>query len=262
MSPLFPIFKNKMATEFLGIIPARYASTRFPGKPLAMLGEKPMIRWVYEAVSPLFDHLLVATDDQRIFDAVKAFGGRVQMTSPSHSSGTERCAEAATLYEQDTGLRFGYVINIQGDEPLIQSEQLRALMDCIKIPWTGIATLIKPLDDPEELGNPNVVKVVVDKEHRALYFSRAPIPFVRDPGAHPKHQSFIHYSHIGLYAFQREVLDEVVKLAPTALEKAESLEQLRWMENGIPIRTRLTHLKSIGVDTPEDLERIKTQGDF
>ena len=251
-----------MATEFLGIIPARYASTRFPGKPLAMLGEKPMIQWVYEAVSPLFDHLLVATDDQRIYDAVEAFGGRVQMTSPSHTSGTERCAEAATGYEKVTGLRFGYVINIQGDEPLIKAEQVQALMDCIKIPWTGIATLIKALEDPIELGNPHVVKVVVDKEQRALYFSRAPIPFVRDPGVGTKQQTLIYYSHIGLYAFQREVLDEVVRLSPSSLEQAESLEQLRWMENGIPIRTAVTHLKSIGVDTPEDLERIKKQGGF
>ena len=251
-----------MATEFLGIIPARYASTRFPGKPLAMLGGLPMIQWVYQAVSPLFDHLLVATDDQRIYDAVKAFGGRVQMTSPAHASGTERCAEAAKLYEEEKGLRFGYVINIQGDEPLIKAEQVQELLDCIKIPWTGIATLIKPLEDSGELGNPNVVKVVVDRDFRALYFSRAPIPFVRDPGAEPEGEKPRYYSHIGLYAFQREVLDEVVSLPPSALEQAESLEQLRWMENGIVIRTAITHLKSIGVDTPEDLERIKKQGGF
>jgi 3-deoxy-manno-octulosonate cytidylyltransferase (CMP-KDO synthetase) len=248
--------------EFLGIIPARYASTRFPGKPLAMLGDKPMIQWVYERASSLFDHLLVATDDTRIYAAVGRFGGKVLMTSPGHNSGTERCAEAAGLYEQLTGLHFGHVVNIQGDEPLIQPEQLQTLMDCILTPGTDIATLIRPLKSNEELKNPNVVKVVVDQLFRALYFSRASIPFVRSSGAGQKPTNLPFYTHIGLYAFRREILEQVVNLPPSALEQAESLEQLRWMEHGITIRTAITHLPSLGVDTPEDLEKISKEGSF
>jgi len=248
--------------EFLGIIPARYASTRFPGKPLAMLGDKPMIQWVYEGASSLFQHLVVATDDQRIYDAVLAFGGLVQMTSSEHKSGTDRCAEAAVLYEQQTDLSFSHVVNIQGDEPLIQLEQLRTLMECIQTPGTGIATLIRPLEPELELENPNVVKVVVDQSFRALYFSRAPIPFVRRSSEERLADKIPFYSHIGLYAFRREILEEVVKLAPSALELAESLEQLRWMENGITIRCAVTHLPSLGVDTPEDLELIRNQQSF
>ena len=248
--------------EFLGIIPARYASTRFPGKPLAMLGDKPMIQLVYERASSLFEHLLVATDDKRIYDAVGRFGGRVLMTSPGHKSGTDRCAEAAGLYEQQMGLAFSHVVNIQGDEPLIKAEQLQTLIDCIQIPGTGIATLIRPLEAQEELGNPNVVKVVVDQSFKALYFSRAPIPFVRSSGADQKPANIPFYTHIGLYAFRREILEQVVKLPPSALEQAESLEQLRWMEHGITIRTAVTHLPSLGVDTPEDLELIRKQQSF
>lgn len=249
-------------TEFLGIIPARYASTRFPGKPLAMLGDKPMIQWVYEGASSFLDEVLVATDDQRIFDAVEGFGGLVQMTSAQHTSGTERCAEAAGLYEQQTGHRFEYVVNIQGDEPLIQPEQLKTLMDCMKIPGTDIATLIRPVEGLDEMDNPNVVKVVVDKSYQALYFSRAPIPYVRDSGEGSRQTAERFYSHIGLYAFRREVLEKLVRLPPTHLEQAESLEQLRWMEHGIPIRTAITQIPSIGVDTPEDLENIRNSGRF
>ena len=245
--------------EFLGIIPARYASTRFPGKPLALLGQKPMIQWVYEGASSLFEHLLVATDDARIYDSVVAFGGKVVMTSPQHNSGTERCAEAASLYERETGLRFSHVVNIQGDEPLIQVRQLQTLMDCIKVPDTPIATLIRPLNKTAELENPNVVKVVVDLRFRALYFSRAPIPKVRDAGQVREAGDHKFYTHIGLYAFRREVLEEVVNLPPTLLEQAESLEQLRWMEHGIAIHTALTNLPSLGVDTPEDLEHIRKE---
>lgn len=249
-------------TEFLGIIPARYASTRFPGKPLAILGDKPMIQWVYERASSLFEHLLVATDDERIRQAVQKFGGKVLMTSPEHSSGTERCAEAAELYEQEIGMHFSHVVNIQGDEPLIQVEQLQTLISCFQTPGTGIATLIRQLTNKEELNNPNVVKVVVDQSFRALYFSRAPIPYVR-PNKNEGDSGYIpYYTHIGLYAFQREILEQMVQLSPSALEVAESLEQLRWMEHGITIRTAVTNLPSIGVDTPEDLERIRQQGAF
>ena len=216
-----------------------------------------MIQWVYERSSPFFDHLLVATDDARIYDAVLAFGGKVVMTSPDHGSGTERCAEAADLYEKETGLRFSRVVNIQGDEPLIQPQQLQALLDCIRLPQTSVATLIRPLGSPEELDNPNVVKVVVDLEFRALYFSRAPIPASRDGKRDLSSSGPTLYTHIGLYAFGREILEQVVKLPPTSLEQSESLEQLRWMEHGIRIRTAVTHLPSQGVDTPDDLERLK-----
>jgi 3-deoxy-manno-octulosonate cytidylyltransferase (CMP-KDO synthetase) len=249
-------------SEFLGIIPARYASTRFPGKPLAMLGDKPMIQWVYERAAPLFEHLIVATDDQRISDAVKRFGGKVQMTSPDHSSGTERCAEAASSYESHSGLRFSHVVNIQGDEPLIQSEQLQTLMDCFQSPGTGIATLIRKLNEKEDLLNPNVVKVVTDHSMRALYFSRSPIPFVRGSGSEKDVANIPFYTHIGIYAFRRDLLEEVVLLPPGRLETAESLEQLRWLEHGITIRCAITHLPSLGVDTPEDLERIRKQSSF
>lgn len=249
-------------TDFLGIIPARYASTRFPGKPLALLGQKPMIQWVYESASATFEHLLVATDDSRIYDAVLAFGGKVVMTSTEHRSGTERCAEAASLYEKDKGLRFNYVVNIQGDEPLIKSEQLLILTDCIQLPETPVATLIRPLISLEEFENPNVVKVVVDLNLNALYFSRAPIPRVRDASAEGKTEGPALYTHIGLYAFRREVLETLMDLAPTPLEKAESLEQLRWMEHGINIRCALTNLPSLGVDTPEDLRKILKEKDF
>lgn len=247
-------------TEFLGIIPARYASTRFPGKPLVLLGGKPMIQWVYERASSLFEHLLVATDDQRIHDAVVGFGGKVQMTSSLHKSGTDRCAEAAGLYEKQTGLNFSYVVNIQGDEPLIRQEQLQPLMDCFLSPGTTIATLICQKDKSDDIHNPNVVKVVVDQSFRALYFSRAPIPFIRNSETAGEVENIIFYKHIGLYAFRREVLDRVVQLTPSDLEMAESLEQLRWMDHGFTIKTAVTSFPSLGVDTPEDLEKLKKQG--
>ena len=248
--------------DILGIIPARYASTRFPGKPLARLMDKPMIQWVYERSSAVFEHLLVATDDQRIFNAVMDFGGKVQMTAEGHNSGTERCAEAARLYEQKTGMQFDFIVNIQGDEPLIHAEQLQSLLGCIQSPGTRIATLIRPLKTRQELENPNVVKVVVDHAGRALYFSRAPIPYVRNAKTTEGLPEVTFYTHIGLYAFQRETLEKVIEFPATALEKAESLEQLRWMENGIEIRTAVTHLPSQGVDTPEDLEALSQKGSF
>lgn len=247
-------------TEFLGIIPARYGSTRFPGKPLALLGGKPVIQWVYERASSLFEHLLVATDDQRIHNAVEGFGGKAQMTSSLHKSGTDRCAEAAGIYEKKSGLNFSYVVNIQGDEPLIRQEQLQTLLDCFQSPGTTIATLISQMDKSEDIHNPNVVKVVVDQSFRALYFSRAPIPFIRNSETAGEVKKITYYKHIGLYAFSRKVLDQVVRLPPSDLEMAESLEQLRWMDHGFTIRTAVTSFPSQGVDTPEDLEKLKEQG--
>jgi 3-deoxy-manno-octulosonate cytidylyltransferase (CMP-KDO synthetase) len=239
--------------DFLGIIPARYASTRFPGKPLAMLGTKPMIQWVYERASKLFEHTVVATDDDRILNTVLDFGGKALMTRKEHKTGTERCAEALQHYQEQTALIFSHVVNIQGDEPLVQSEQFQALMDCFRVPGTGIATLIRPMLPEEDPGNPNLVKAVVDKSLRALYFSRAAIPHVRDP----RLVQAAYYVHIGLYAYRSEVLEQIVRLPFSQLEQSESLEQLRWLEHGITIQCDLTTLPTIGVDTPEDLERIR-----
>lgn len=246
-----------MLTQFLGIIPARYASTRFPGKPLAQLHNKPMIQWVYESAQKVFAHLVVATDDERIFKAVADFGGRAVLTSPDHLSGTERCAEACSLYQNQSGVKFSHIVNIQGDEPLIKTEQLTTLMECVQVQGTGIATLIQALDNQNDLENPNVVKVVVDKSFKALYFSRAPIPYLRGVPPGQWSEEHTYYSHVGLYAFRSEVLEELVKLPPTQLEMAESLEQLRWMEQGFPIQTKITEFPSLGVDTPEDLEKIR-----
>lgn len=204
------------------------------------------------------DHLVVATDDIRIKKAVEGFGGRVLMTSPDHGSGTERCSEAYRLYMEDSGVDFTHVINIQGDEPLIRNEQLKILMDCAAEDGVQIATLIKPLADIEDLDNPNVVKVVVDNDFRALYFSRTPIPFIRNKNSDELEEGVTFYSHIGLYAFSSQTLEKVVQLQPTPLERAESLEQLRWLENGFSVQTKITHYTSLSVDTPEDLEKISS----
>ena len=244
--------------EFLGIIPARYASSRFPGKPLALLGEKPMIQWVYERASNIFEHLVVATDDDRILNTVIDFGGKALMTRSDHNTGTERCAEALDLYRNQTGLTFSHVVNIQGDEPLIQTGQLQTLMGCFQVSGTGIATLIRKITQEEEPQNPNLVKVVVDKSLKALYFSRALIPYIRTP----KPDGFSFYAHLGLYAYRSDVLEKVVKLPASTLEQSEMLEQLRWLEHGIAIQTDITDLPSMGVDTPEDLERITLEGHF
>ena len=243
--------------KFLGVIPARYASTRFPGKPLAILGRKPMIQWVYEGASQVFEDLVVATDDARIYDAVEAFNGRVVMTSPTHESGTERCAEALKIYQQKTGLIFTHVANIQGDEPLIKKQQLILLKECLEDQATEIATLVRPSVDPAEIENPNVVKVVVDRDSRALYFSRSPIPNIR--GSRQEWTKSNHYFlHLGLYGFRADILLKLVALPPAPLERAESLEQLRWMEHGFAIRTGVTHFQSMGVDTPEDLDSLNS----
>jgi 3-deoxy-manno-octulosonate cytidylyltransferase (CMP-KDO synthetase) len=223
-----------------------------------MLGDRPMIQWVYEGASSLFEHLLVATDDQRISKAVLAFGGKVVMTSHLHNSGTERCAEALTLHRAATGIPFTHVVNIQGDEPLIQKEQLSLLIQCMQESDAGIATLIRPLEADTELKNPNVVKVVVDLAFRALYFSRSPIPYIREPQREGSQESS-HFAHLGLYAFRTEILEKLVQLPFGRLEKAESLEQLRWLEHGYAIQTRITRLPSVGVDTPEDLEAIRSR---
>lgn len=242
--------------RFIAIIPARYASTRFPGKPLALLGGKPVIQRVYEQVTSLFTDAVVATDDERIYAAVEAFGGRVVMTSPDHRSGTDRCYEALCK----VGGEYDVVVNVQGDEPFIHPSQLEAIKRCFDNPATDIATLVKPFaeeDGVEALENPNSPKVVVDAESQALYFSRSVIPYLRGVEREQwlKHHTF--YKHIGMYAFRAAVLREITALPQSALEKAESLEQLRWIENGYRIGVGVSEVETIGIDTPEDLERAE-----
>jgi 3-deoxy-manno-octulosonate cytidylyltransferase (CMP-KDO synthetase) len=237
--------------KFIAIIPARYQSTRFPGKPLAVLGDKPVIQWVYGNVAAALDHVWVATDDHRIFDAVNAFGGKAMFTSDAHKSGTDRCAEAAAILEKD--VHFDVVINVQGDEPFVRTEQLKQLMNCF-VESVEIATLIKEVESTDELFNPNRPKVVLDNDQNALFFSRSPIPFVR--GEKENNWLLVNkfWTHIGMYAYKKEVLQKITKLSPGRLERVEALEQLRWLENGFRIRTAVTAFQSIGIDTPEDLQ--------
>lgn len=242
--------------KFLGIIPARYASTRFPAKPLAMLGGKTVIQRVYEQVAGVLDDAYVATDDERIEAAVKAFGGKVVMTSVHHKSGTDRCYEAYTKI----GAGFDVVVNIQGDEPFIQPSQLMAVKACFEDPSTQIATLVKPFsgdDDFAILENVNTPKVVVNKNMNALYFSRSIIPYQRNTKKKDWLKNHTYYKHIGLYAYRTEVLKEITSLPQSSLELAESLEQLRWLENGYTIKVGVTDVETIGIDTPQDLEKAE-----
>lgn len=237
--------------NFIGIIPARFKSSRFPGKPLALINNKTMIQRVYENVSKALENVWVATDDKRIFNAVESFGGKAVMTSAEHQSGTDRCAEAARILSEK--MKFDVVINVQGDEPFIQPEQIELLKLCFT-GETEIATLIKKIESSEELFNPNRPKVVIDKNQKALYFSRSPIPFVRGEKEERWTGLTIFWSHIGMYAYKSDVLQQITKLPQSTLELAESLEQLRWLENGFKIKTTETTHQSIGIDTPEDLQ--------
>lgn len=242
--------------KFIGIIPARYASTRFPAKPLAMLGGKPVIQRVYEQVSKNMDAVYVATDDQRIYQAVEQFGGKVVMTGTDLKSGTDRCQQAY----QRIGETYDVIVNIQGDEPFIQSAQLEAIRKCFDDPSTQIATLVKPFTPEqgfEALANVNSPKVVVDKNMRAIYFSRSIIPYIRKGEQKDWLSMHTYYKHIGLYAYRAEVLAEITALPQSSLEVAESLEQLRWIENGYSIKVGVTDIETIGIDTPEDLERAE-----
>jgi 3-deoxy-manno-octulosonate cytidylyltransferase (CMP-KDO synthetase) len=244
--------------KFLGIIPARYASTRFPGKPLADIGGKIMIQRVYEQVKPCLDDVWVATDDSRIEQAVIDFGGKVVMTSDLHRSGTDRCLEASVII----GGEYDVVINIQGDEPFIQASQIEALKACfLQKSETRLATLVKPFttrDGLEGLLNPNSPKVVLNQSGEALYFSRSVIPFMRGIPKEAWLEKGLFYKHIGIYAYRRDTLAEIARLPQSPLELAESLEQLRWLENGYHLQTAVTDVENLAVDTPEDLERIRT----
>ena len=241
--------------KFIGIIPARYASTRFPGKPLVDMNGKPMIQRVYEQVQQTVDNLYVATDDMRIEKAVKSFGGNVILTSDQHRSGTDRCYEAY----QKAGSDDDVVINIQGDEPFVQPEQINLLKDCFNLPDVQIATLVKPFDTNGDfettLFNPNSPKVVLNKKNEAIYFSRSIIPYIQNEKHTEWLKSHTFYKHIGLYAYRADVLQEIVSLPPSCLELAESLEQLRWIENGYKINVGITQQETIGIDTPEDMEK-------
>jgi 3-deoxy-manno-octulosonate cytidylyltransferase (CMP-KDO synthetase) len=238
--------------KILAVIPARYASTRFPGKPLVDIGGKSMIQRVYEQVQKVntIQKIVVATDHKDIHDHVIGFGGQACMTSEHHATGTDRCYEALT--HQDD--KFDYVINIQGDEPFIQPDQINQLTSLLNGD-TAIATLVKKIDSEEELTNPSEVKVVVDRNHFALYFSRSVIPYLRNIPREKWLTNFKYYKHIGLYAFRTDVLKEVTTIPVSSLEKAESLEQLRWLENGYSIAVAETTTESICIDTPEDITK-------
>lgn len=246
-----------MSLKILGVIPARYASTRFPGKPLIDIAGKSMICRVYEQAckAASLEQVWVATDDQRIFDHINGFGGNVIMTSDSHRTGTERCHEVMEKFEKE-GKCFDVVINIQGDEPFIDPEQIDKVAQTFINPEIQIASLIKAITSHEELFSPNIIKVVTNKNGKAIYFSRSPIPFLRGCKEDEWLQSHVFYKHIGLYAFRSEVLRNIYQLPPSPLEIAESLEQLRWIENSFQIHVEITQTESHSIDTPEDLKKI------
>ena len=239
--------------KFVGIIPARYASTRFPGKPLAMLGGKTVIQRVYEQVESVLGEAYVATDEQRILEAVKLFGGQAVMTHSDHKSGTDRIEEAAELLQTDADV----IINVQGDEPFIHQSQLETIKRLFDDPEAQICTLGKPFESMEAATNPNSPKIVCDMRGYALYFSRSVIPFVRGHEPQDWLASFPFLKHIGLYAYRRSVLCEITQLPQSPLELAESLEQLRWLQYGYRIRVGITDVETIGIDTPDDLRRAE-----
>lgn len=239
--------------KFIAIIPARYASTRFPGKPLAMLGGKPVIQRVYEQAVKVLPEAYVATDDERIFQAVKSFGGQAVMTRSDHKSGTDRIQEAVEKIQTQADV----IINIQGDEPFVQPSQLETLMQLFDAPETQIGTLGKPFETMEAVENPNSPKIVCDRRGFALYFSRSVIPYVRGKEQQEWLQHYPYLKHLGLYAYRREVLHEITQLPQSPLELAESLEQLRWLENGYRIRVGMTDVETVGIDTPDDLQRAE-----
>ena len=249
--------KKDPLLQFAGIIPARYASSRFPGKPLVLIGNKTMIQRVYDQASKSLEMVWVATDDKRIFEAVSDFGGKAVMTSPNHLSGTDRCAEAVTEISRETGKIIDVVINIQGDEPFIKPEQITLLINCFDDETVELATLIRKVEPGEEIFNPNQPKVIINSNGDAIYFSRAAIPYVRDSEKSDWSKKHIFYKHPGLYAYKTETLKKITLLPRSSLEISESLEQNRWIENGYLIRTAVTQWESIGIDTPGDLEKAK-----
>ena len=239
--------------KFIGIIPARYASTRFPGKPLAMLGGKPVIQHVYEKVAAVLEEAYVATDDERIFKAVEAFGGKAVMTRTDHKSGTDRIEEAI----EKIGGDWDIIVNVQGDEPFVAKSQLDTICHCFDDPTTQIASLGKAFTSMEAVENPNSPKIAVSNQGFALYFSRSVIPYVRGKERKDWLSHFPYLKHLGIYAYRKEVLREVTQLPQSSLEIAESLEQLRWLQNGYKIKVGTTDVETVGIDTPEDLQRAE-----
>lgn len=242
--------------KFLAVIPARYASTRFPGKPLAILGGKPVIQRVYEQVKNVISDVWVATDEKRIYDMVESFGGKAIMTRTDHKSGTDRIEEAVTKISGE----YDVIVNIQGDEPFIQKSQIETVCHCFDDANTQIATLGKPFTPDQEISNienTNSPKIVMDNNNYAMYFSRSIIPFLRGIDKEKWICSFPYLKHIGLYAYRRNVLTEITKLPQSSLEKAESLEQLRWLQNGYKIKVGLTNVETVGIDTPADLKKAE-----
>ncbi|NMC38605.1 MAG: 3-deoxy-manno-octulosonate cytidylyltransferase [Bacteroidales bacterium] len=250
--------KSVFRYRYAGIIPARYASTRFPGKPLADIGGRTMVQRVYEQASQSLDLVYVATDDLRISDAVRSFGGNVIMTSDKHRSGTDRCAEAVSLISGEEGKEIDIVVNIQGDEPFIKPEQIDLIKTCFDDSTVEIATLVRIAEPDEDIFNPNHPKVVLDASGNAIYFSRAAIPYIRDSESAEWSRRHTFYKHIGLYAYKTGILAKITSLPPGKLEVAESLEQNRWLENGYRIRTAVSRWESICIDTPSDLEKAKS----
>ena len=239
--------------NILGIIPARYASTRFPGKPLVDIAGKSMIQRVYEQAKKCIHltEVIVATDDVRIYDHVLGFGGAAVMTSPDHQSGTDRCAEVALQHPQ-----YDVIVNIQGDEPDIDPEQISKLAACFNNTDTQIATLVKQVQNEQELFNPNSPKVVINKLSEAVYFSRSPLPHIRGQEQQNWLNYYTYFKHIGIYGYRADVLQQITKLPVSSLEKAESLEQLRWVENGYRIKVAETEFETFAVDTPGDLDKL------
>ena len=240
--------------KIVGIIPARYASTRFPGKPLADIGGKSMIERVYTQASKatyLMD-VIIATDHEAIEKKVRSFGGKVCMTRPDHPSGTDRCAEVLEKMK----LTCDAIINIQGDEPFIDPGQIDLLCSCFTDPRTELATMVKEINSNDILFNPNSPKVVVDREGFAIYFSRHPVPFIRGQKEDQWLDKHTFFQHVGIYGYRADILRAISVLPPSLLEKAEALEQLRWLENGFRIKTAITTFDTVSIDTPEDLRRI------
>jgi len=250
---------NTKQTRFFGIIPARYASTRFPGKPLVKIDGKSMIQRVFEQALACekFTSVVVATDNKTIFDNVTAFGGKAVMTAENHPSGTDRCFEAASLINADFNIsKDDVIVNIQGDEPYIHPEQISELLGCFSDEKVQIATQAKLISDATQIFDPNAVKVVFDENHQALLFSRSPIPYIRNLECSQWISENCFYKHIGIYAYRMGILEQLVKLSPSRLEKLESLEQLRWIESGFRIKIMLTDFESPSIDTPEDLNKL------
>lgn len=239
--------------KILGTIPARYASTRFPGKPLVDIAGKSMIQRVYEQAKKcsLLSEVIVATDDDRIFKHIHGFGGKAVMTSAAHQSGTDRCAEVAEKYPE-----YDVIINIQGDEPYIDPEQISKLISCFDDADTQLATLVKKISNEQELQNTNSPKVIINKNSEAIYFSRSPLPHIRGQAPQNWLRHFTYFKHIGIYGYRADVLKQITKLPVSPLEKAESLEQLRWIENGCKIKVAETEIETIAIDTPEDLKKL------